>query len=89
MECILPFKWDVKTIFHASFPCVAAGRLISPTSVRSSAMEDAMENYLLERRMTAKIRNNGRRAFGHRSMMTIKMNARDAAEWRIKLIILT
>ena len=33
-------------------------------------------------------RNNGNRARGQRIMTTIKMNARDAAEWRIKLIIL-
>ena len=47
MDYIIPFDWDVKTIFHASFPCVAAARTISPTSVRSSAMEDAMENLLV------------------------------------------
>jgi len=32
-------------------------------------------------------RNNGNLAFGQRIMTTIKMNARDAAEWKIKLII--
>ena len=37
--------------------------------------------------MQTNSRNNGRRAFGQRIMTTIKMNASDAAEWRIKLII--
>lgn len=32
-------------------------------------------------------RNNGNRARGQRIMTTIKMNTRDAAKWRIKLII--
>ena len=37
--------------------------------------------------MQTNSRNNGNRARGQRIMTTIKMNARDAAEWKIKLII--
>ena len=37
--------------------------------------------------MQTNSRNNGNLAFGQRIMTTIKMNARDVAEWRIKLII--
>ena len=37
--------------------------------------------------MRAKIRNNGRRAFGHRSMMTPRMKAMVSPRWRMELII--
>ena len=65
----------------------AAGRQVSHTSVRISAMENAMENYLLERRIAARSRNNGTRSFGHRSMMTPRMKATVSPRWRMELII--
>ncbi len=46
MDCIIPFDWDVKTLFPL-LPVRPAGRLISPASVRSSAMELPMENLLV------------------------------------------
>ena len=46
-----------------------------------------MENYLWARMMRAKIRNNGKRSFGHRSSITPRIKVIPSPRWRMELII--